>query len=609
MEDINETEVPAICEKCLGSNPFINMIKEKEGKQCKLCTRPYTSFGWMSINETVNSNNSKVRKKNYLTTKFCLTCARQRNCCQVCMLDLTYGIPLHLRDAAFRMSGVKNKFNVNYSKNEVTKRYIAQEEDKKYLKLKYNKENKDQLLIKNDSEFEGKEEEGLNQNENDNEEKAKKMAKEILEKLAQNQRRINNSSKVNHSHQRYESKKTNYNGDTMNNNYNNLNSVDISKLISRLPFNGNLKVPKDETIKSFFLFGINDELPQYTIKEFFEDLIIKHRSNNEGNRNKLAKNENIVSTIIVKHQSRCGFISFDKRENAELLSRIIDKPRELKGPGIVLIKNNPIRISWSKIKNLGNDSIQQRKIAMIVRKQMKLLAQKDREFKEHGNNANAGVSSDGGSSVRRVLEYSAFKATENAGVKRRMRLRKHSTNSTDTKKVHTTHFHQRHSKTHHLQHKMDSLDSPRSTDLSGAFKITNLIVALFSTLCGLSELFQGFIPFTNTITELVSTNAYRQFILGLYAIAFGLLVGYLEFNVPPQVINYASFLFSFIGRGFFYLLIGTIVGHDHFLKVFPGFIIALVGIGYIVLEFIPTIMPPENMRSEGTLNVDDDDVI
>ena len=70
----------------------------------------------------------------------------------------------------------------------------------------------------------------------------------------------------------------------------------------------------------------------------------------------------------------------------------------------------------------------------------------------------------------------------------------------------------------------------------------------------------------------------------------------LEFQIPPQVSRYASFLFSLIGRGVFYIFVGSILLHDHVLRVIAGSIVGLVGVGYVVLEFVPSIEPPANMR-------------
>ncbi|KAK3318647.1 COPI associated protein-domain-containing protein [Apodospora peruviana] len=80
-------------------------------------------------------------------------------------------------------------------------------------------------------------------------------------------------------------------------------------------------------------------------------------------------------------------------------------------------------------------------------------------------------------------------------------------------------------------------------------------------------------------------------IVGCYVIIFGL-----EFQIPPQVSRYASFLFSFLGRGIFYIFVGCIILSGPVLKIIAGSIVGLIGVAYVVLEFIPSIEPPANMR-------------
>ena len=46
-----------------------------------------------------------------------------------------------------------------------------------------------------------------------------------------------------------------------------------------------------------------------------------------------------------------------------------------------------------------------------------------------------------------------------------------------------------------------------------------------------------------------------------------------------------------------YVFLGSIVmGEGHALKYIAGSVPVLVGLGYIVLEFVPSIEPPANMR-------------
>ncbi|KIH89363.1 COPI-coated vesicle protein [Sporothrix brasiliensis 5110] len=118
-------------------------------------------------------------------------------------------------------------------------------------------------------------------------------------------------------------------------------------------------------------------------------------------------------------------------------------------------------------------------------------------------------------------------------------------------------------------------------DLSNAFRIINLGVGVIMVLGGISQFF----PIT-----------FQSVVIGVYVILFGLATALLEFQIPPQVSRYASFLFSFIGRGIFYVFIGSILLHDHTLRIIAGSIVGIIGLVYCVLEFIPSIEPPANMR-------------
>jgi len=119
-------------------------------------------------------------------------------------------------------------------------------------------------------------------------------------------------------------------------------------------------------------------------------------------------------------------------------------------------------------------------------------------------------------------------------------------------------------------------------DFSNIFRLVNLGVGAIMVLGGISQFFFGI--------------SFHNIVIGIYTIVFGLATALLEFQIPPYMSRYASFLFSFLGRGIFYVFVGCLILDGHVLRYIAGAIIGVVGVVYIALEYIPSIEPPSNMR-------------
>lgn len=86
------------------------MSKQSFGKECKICDRPFTVFRW-------NPGAGMRMKK----TEICTTCAKIKNVCQTCVLDLQYGLPVQVRDTALGItkSGPSTDINKQYFVNQM----------------------------------------------------------------------------------------------------------------------------------------------------------------------------------------------------------------------------------------------------------------------------------------------------------------------------------------------------------------------------------------------------------------------------------------------------------------------------------------------------------
>jgi pre-mRNA-splicing factor RBM22/SLT11 len=85
--------------------------------------------------------------------------------------------------------------------------------------------------------------------------------------------------------------------------------------------------PQDKNLMSLFVTGVEDDLPEYKIRDFF-------------------KVHGKIKSLVCSHMSHCAFVNYETREGAEKASAACQ--------GRAVIAGCPLRIRWGVPKAIGN---------------------------------------------------------------------------------------------------------------------------------------------------------------------------------------------------------------------------------------------------------------
>ncbi|ERF74814.1 Pre-mRNA-splicing factor slt11 [Endocarpon pusillum Z07020] len=292
------TDFPSSCESCLPENPYVQMLKEDHGAECKICTRPFTVFRWKA--------DRTARTKR---TNICLTCARLKNCCQCCMLDLSFGLPITVRDAALKMVAPGPTSGVN-------REYYAQEHEKELE--------------------EGR---GAAQEYEKTDEKARDLLRRLAnsEPYYKKQRRLEATGEG--EQQRQEQKQIGYGpglirtsdsrrGDAIRGGRPGARGGRAFPGTAQLPPQPkDILPPSDPNITSLFVTGVEDDLPEHAIRTFFTSF-------------------GTIRSLVCSHRAHCAFVNYATREAAEKAAEACQ--------GRAIIQGCPLRVQWGKPKPLDN---------------------------------------------------------------------------------------------------------------------------------------------------------------------------------------------------------------------------------------------------------------
>jgi drug/metabolite transporter (DMT)-like permease len=67
-------------------------------------------------------------------------------------------------------------------------------------------------------------------------------------------------------------------------------------------------------------------------------------------------------------------------------------------------------------------------------------------------------------------------------------------------------------------------------------------------------------------------------------------------NIDDLCCCYGYLITNERGMMLVYIFVGCLILEFHVLRTIAGAIVGLVGVGYVALEFVPSIEPPANMR-------------
>ncbi|KAL4747795.1 Pre-mRNA-splicing factor slt11 [Aspergillus terricola var. indicus] len=299
------TDFPSVCENCLPENPYVQMLKEDYGAECKICTRPFTIFRWKA--------DRTARTKR---TNICLTCARLKNCCQCCMLDLSFGLPIVVRDAALKMVAPGPQSSIN-------REYYAQGHEKEI-------------------------EEGRGAVEEY--EKTDEKARELLRRLANSEPYYRKQRQLEAPEEDGEAEGPS-DAPVVRSRYGNgpgpvrtsesrrgtpLPGRGRGGVRGGRPFPGTAQLPPsqadilppaDPNITSLFVTGVEDDLPEHALRSFFVQF-------------------GQLRSLICSHRAHCAFINYATRESAEAAAKHCQ--------GKAVVQGCPLRVRWGKPKALDN---------------------------------------------------------------------------------------------------------------------------------------------------------------------------------------------------------------------------------------------------------------
>lgn len=240
-----DDEPPMICDVCLGDSNRIRLTKNTRGSKCKICTLPFTVYHFKA-NKDVNLTKTLI----------CTKCAKQRNICQCCMLDMTWHIPLLLRDRMLSLINKDKSMITEEVKNDMMKKFLALKDvELGGARVTSDPTQVDLLMNK---------------------------LQDILTKKA-----VPHVSDALVSQEKTPSQ----------NKLDKFKSVDVSHVLRKIPFKDSFDL--ETPAKSFFLYNLNTSIPEWRINQTIAQIV--------GMKD---WQDQVSNSLILNHKAKCGGVRF-----------------------------------------------------------------------------------------------------------------------------------------------------------------------------------------------------------------------------------------------------------------------------------------------------------
>ncbi|MCO5575212.1 hypothetical protein L7F22_029010 [Adiantum nelumboides] len=309
------SDFPIICESCLGDNPYVRMTKANFDKECKICTRPFTVFRWRP-----------GRDARYKKTEVCQTCSKLKNVCQVCLLDLEYGLPVQVRDSAL---GINT--NDVIPKSDVNREYFAEEQDRKAragldYESSYGKARPNDTILK---------------------------LQRTTPYYKRNRAHVcsfyvrGECTRGAECPYRHEMPITGeLSQQNIKDRYYGVNDPVASKLLRKAGEMPSLIPPEDESIRTLYVGGLDQRVTEDDIKDFF-----------------YAYGE--IESIRLVAQRACAFVSYTSRDGAEKAAENLANKLVIKGLRLKLMWGRP-QMPRSDLEGQGLDEVAKQNLGLVT---------------------------------------------------------------------------------------------------------------------------------------------------------------------------------------------------------------------------------------------------